>query len=119
MIVTKRIYDPPSHRDGRRILVDRLWPRGIKKEEAVIDEWLKEMAPSDVLRKWFDHDPAKWCEFKQKYKKELRGKGEILERLRREAGQGRVTLLFAAKDLDHNNAVALKEILEGGLQGQP
>jgi len=112
IIRIKRIYDPPSPDDGKRILVDRLWPRGIKKEDAKIDEWLKDIAPSDELRKWFSHDPLKWQEFKAKYKQELKGKTELIERIRKEAKKGTVTLLFAAKDTKHNNACILKEIIE-------
>ena len=85
MILTKRVYDPRSRSDGKRILVDRFLPRGIKKEESAIDDWLKEIAPSDMLRQWFGHDPAKWPEFKQKYNKEPRDKSEIIERFRNEA----------------------------------
>lgn len=111
MISIKRIYDPPAAEDGRRVLVDRLWPRGVAKEAAHIDEWLKEIAPSDELRKWFGHDPARWEEFRRRYREELQGHGELLEGLRKEAGQGSVTLLFAAKDIECNNAVVLKEVL--------
>lgn len=112
MIKLKRIYDPVSPDDGKRILVDRLWPRGIKKDKTVIDEWLKDIAPSDELRKWFSHDPSKWYEFKKRYIKELRSKPELIERLRKEAKREKVTLLFSAKDVEHNNAVVLKEVLE-------
>ena len=112
MIKIKRIYDPVSRDDGRRILVDRLWPRGLKKEEAKIDEWLKEIAPSNELRKWFGHDPAKWQEFRRKYAAELAKNSELVERLRAGAGKGMITLLFAAKDVTHNNAVVLKELIE-------
>ena len=112
MIMIKRIYDPPSQGDGKRILVDRLWPRGIKKVEARIDEWLKDIAPSDNLRKWFAHDPAKWPAFREKFRKELADRKDILERIRKEASRGTVTLLFSAKDTEHNNAVALKEMIE-------
>ncbi len=111
MIKIKRIYDPVSEDDGKRILVDRLWPRGLKKDEAKIDEWLKEIAPSDGLRKWFSHDPSKWQEFKNRYKKELKNKSETTEKLRAEAKKGQVTLLFSAKDVEHNNAVVLKEVI--------
>ncbi len=111
MIRIKRIYDPASPGDGRRILIDRLWPRGLKKEEARFDEWLKDLAPSDELRKWFSHDPAKWSEFQKRYRSELRGKAELLERLRTEARKGTVTLLYSARDEEHNNAVVLKELL--------
>jgi uncharacterized protein YeaO (DUF488 family) len=111
MIGVKRIYDAGSPRDGKRILVDRLWPRGVKKDEAAIDEWLKEVAPSDALRKWFGHDPSKWLEFKKRYKKELGAKHEVVEQLRRQSRHGAVTLLYAAKDNEHNNAVVLKEVI--------
>jgi uncharacterized protein YeaO (DUF488 family) len=111
LIKIKRIYDTVSEDDGKRILVDRLWPRGLKKDEAKIDEWLKEIAPSDGLRKWFSHDPSKWQEFKNRYKKELKSKSEIIEKLRIEAKKGQVTLLFSAKDVEHNNAVVLKEVI--------
>ncbi len=111
MIRIKRIYDPASPGDGRRILIDRLWPRGLKKEEARFDEWLKDLAPSDELRKWFSHDPAKWNEFQKRYRSELRGKAELLERLRTEARKGTVTLLYSARDEEHNNAVVLKELI--------
>jgi uncharacterized protein YeaO (DUF488 family) len=112
MLQIKRIYDPWSRDDGKRILVDRLWARGIKKDEAKIDEWLKDIAPSDKLRKWFAHDPDKWTEFLEKYKKEIKDKREIVYRLRNEAKNGKITLLFSAKDREHNNAVALKEMIE-------
>ena len=106
------MYDPVSPDDGKRILVDRLWPRGMKKEAARIDEWLQDIAPSDALRKWFAHDPGKWAEFRDRYRRELDKKIQPLEHLREEAQQGKVTLLFAAKDTEHNNAVVLKNILE-------
>ena len=113
MIKLKRVYDPYADSDGKRILVDRLWPRGIKKEDARIDHWLKDIAPSDELRKWFSHDPAKWEEFKKRYRKELEDRQETIRDLRTEARRKTVTLLFAAKDTERNNAVALKEIIEG------
>jgi uncharacterized protein YeaO (DUF488 family) len=107
----KRVYERLSPDDGKRILVDRLWPRGLKKEEAHIYEWLKDIAPSNELRRWFSHDPSKWHEFKDRYKRELQGKKEEIERIRMEAEKGKVTLLFSAKDTEHNNAVVLKEVL--------
>lgn len=112
MIKVKRIYDPVSPDDGKRILVDRLWPRGIKKNEAEINEWLKDIAPSDGLRKWFSHDPNKWQEFKNRYIKELKNNSELIERLKAVAKKEKVTLLFSAKDVEHNNAVVLKEVIE-------
>jgi uncharacterized protein YeaO (DUF488 family) len=112
MVKIKRIYDPVSRDDGRRMLVDRLWPRGLRKEDARIDEWLKEIAPSNELRRWFGHDPAKWQQFRKKYSAELADKSELLEKLRAEARKGMITLLFAAKDVTHNNAVVLKELIE-------
>ena len=112
MIKIKRIYDPASPKDGKRILVDRLWPRGIKKDEAKIDEWLKDIAPSNELRQWFSHDPSKWEEFKKRYKKKLKNKSEMLEMIRVKAKISTITLLFAAKDMGYNNAGVLKEILE-------
>lgn len=112
MIKLKRIYDPPAPDDGRRVLVDRLWPRGIAKDAARLDDWLKEIAPSDELRKWFGHDPAKWEEFRKRYRAELDSHGNLLAELRAAAEKGTVTLLFAAKDEEHNNAVVLKELLD-------
>jgi uncharacterized protein YeaO (DUF488 family) len=111
MIKIKRVYDPPEADDGKRILIDRLWPRGIKKESLEMDEWLKDIAPSDGLRKWFSHDPAKYHEFKKRYVKELEKKKETIERIRDEAKKETVTLLFSAKDVEHNNATILKEVL--------
>ncbi len=113
MIRIRRIYESPtpSEGDGKRILVDRLWPRGLKKEDVVVDEWIKDAAPSNELRKWFGHDPARWQEFKKRYKDELEGKGELVERLRKEAAAGIVTILYSAKDTEHNNAVVLKDLI--------
>lgn len=113
MFKVKRIYEPPEASDGRRVLVDRLWPRGMSKDRARIDEWLKETAPSTELRKWFSHDPSKWAEFKRRYAAELEGKEAILDALRAEARSGTVTLLYGARDEKHNQAVALRELLEG------
>jgi len=108
----KRVYDSPASRDGTRVLVDRLWPRGLRKQSARLDEWLKEIAPSDALRRWFGHEPSRWEDFKQRYFAELDAKpdawGDVLGRAR----NGPVTLLYAARDPDHNNAVALKLYLE-------
>jgi len=112
MIKVKRIYDPPSPGDGKRILVDRLWPRGMKKEEVHIDEWLKEISPSNELRKWYSHDPAKWPEFKRRYRAEIAKETDLLKKIRDEGERRTVTLLFSSKELERNNAVALKEIIE-------
>jgi uncharacterized protein YeaO (DUF488 family) len=112
MIRTRRVYDPPEPGDGTRFLVERLWPRGMKKEELPLDGWLKDAAPSDELRRWFSHDPAKWDEFRRRYDAELEGKPDVLQPLREAARQGNVTLLYSARDTQHNNAVALKEYLE-------
>jgi len=111
-IKTKRIYAKPETGDGARILVDRLWPRGLRKDEAKIDLWLKDIAPSEGLRKWFAHDSKKWNEFKRRYFAELNKKSELLEPLFAHAKTGTTTLLFGAKDEQYNNAVALKEFIE-------
>jgi uncharacterized protein YeaO (DUF488 family) len=113
MIKIKRIYDSSSKEDGYRILVDRLWPRGLTKEKASIDLWLKEIAPSDELRKWFSHDAAKWEEFKKRYEKELAGKQELLgEIMQLEKEKHVVTLLYSTKETERNNAVALQGFLK-------
>jgi len=108
----KRAYDPPSQDDGRRILVDRLWPRGLSKEKAVLDLWMKEIAPSTELRKWYGHEPDKWAEFKRRYFSELDTSPEQVDILARETQRGIVTLLYASKKEKLNNAEALKEYLE-------
>jgi uncharacterized protein YeaO (DUF488 family) len=112
-IAIKRIYDKPEPDDGTRVLIDRLWPRGIKKENAAVDLWLKEVAPSNELRRWFQHDPAKFAEFRQRYETELHlpEQQAALAKLHQLAGQGSLTLLFAAKDSEHNNACVLRDIL--------
>lgn len=112
MIKTKRVYEPPVPSDGARYLVDRLWPRGLKKEELALDDWLKELAPSDELRKWFAHDPRRWPEFCERYFKELETKAELWQPLLEKARVGNLTLIFSARDVEHNNAVALKMFLE-------
>ena len=111
-ILLKRVYEPPSPDDGTRILVERLWPRGVSKEAAAIDLWLKEVAPSPELRKWYAHDPDRWEEFHRRYRAELDDQGEVLDDLRRRLEQGTVTFVFAARDEEHNSAVALKQYLE-------
>jgi uncharacterized protein YeaO (DUF488 family) len=108
----KRAYDSPARGDGVRILVDRLWPRGIAKEKLKLDLWLKDIAPSDTLRRWFSHDPDRWDEFKAHYFDELDANKEAVERIIREAEKRPVTLLFSSKEQELNNAVALKEYLE-------
>lgn len=110
-IHVKRAYDNPEPSDGMRVLIDRLWPRGVKKADAKIDLWLKEIAPSSELRKWFDHDPAKWTEFKKRYFKELDARRDVLHDLLEQAKGKTLTLVFAAHDVEHNNAVALKQYL--------
>ncbi|MCF6148865.1 MAG: DUF488 family protein [Candidatus Kuenenia sp.] len=112
MFVTKRVYEAPDKNDGIRVLVDRLWPRGLKKEEARIDYWMKEVAPSDALRKWFAHKEERWQEFKNRYYEELKGKKELLKQLTDLEKGKKVTLLYAAKDEERNNAQALLEVLE-------
>jgi len=108
----KRAYDPPAGSDGSRLLVDRLWPRGVSKERLRLAAWLKDLAPSNELRRWFDHDPLKWEEFKRRYFRELEACPEEVAALRSRLEQGRVTLVYAASDESCNNAVALKEYLE-------
>lgn len=111
-ITLKRAYDPPAKGDGTRILVDRLWPRGINKERAKIHLWLKEAAPSSELRTWFAHDPGKWRTFKARYFKELDNNPDVVDVLADKARHCDVTLVYAARDTCHNNAVALKSYLE-------
>ncbi len=108
----KRVYDDKSKDDGYRVFIDRLWPRGVSKEDAHFDEWLKELAPSTELRKWFDHKPERFEEFRKRYKKELLDHEEELDKLRNKAKSEKLTLLFAAKDTEMNNAVVIKEVLE-------
>ena len=107
----KRAYEQPDREDGTRILVDRLWPRGLTKEKARVDLWLKDVAPSTELRKWFAHDPGKWEEFRSRYLEELKGNKEQLSLLRQEAAKGTVTLIYGAKDKQHNEAVILQRLL--------
>lgn len=107
----KRVYEEPSRDDGMRILVDRLWPRGLTKEKASIDLWLKEVAPSTELRKWFGHDPDKWKEFQKRYRQELRDNKELVSLLKKKIKKGTVTLVYGAKHEKHNEALVLKEWL--------
>ena len=111
MIRLKRAYDPPKKQDGYRVLVDRVWPRGVRKEDARINRWLKELAPSTDLRKWFGHDPAKWEQFRERYWEQLDRQPEAVDLLRRRSDGKLVTLVYAAKDRQHNNAVALQQYL--------
>ena len=115
-IDVKRAYDPPAKGDGYRVLVDRVWPRGIARNDLRIDDWQKDLAPSANLRKWFGHDPGKWDAFKERYARELEARSGALEELVEKAQAGSVTLVYGAKDTEHNNAVALKENLERRLQ---
>jgi len=110
-IQLKRIYEAGSKEDGYRILVDRLWPRGFTKEKAALDLWLKEIAPSNELRKWFGHDPDKWKEFQKKYRQELKQNKEAVEILKDYIQKGNVTLLYAAKDEEHNEAQVIKDFI--------
>ena len=112
----KRVYDPATEDDGFRILVDRLWPRGLSKEKASVDLWLKDVAPSDQLRRWFAHDPAKWSEFRSRYRRELEEQTAALDEIRRHVKSGTVTLVYSARDENHNNAIALSELLSESQQ---
>lgn len=107
----KRVYEKPSKNDGHRILIDRLWPRGLSKDKAAVDLWLKEIAPSTELRKWFNHDPEKWPQFKERYKAEIKANEEAVQKLKEEIkNHNIVTLLYGAKDEQHNDAVVLLEV---------
>jgi uncharacterized protein YeaO (DUF488 family) len=112
-IKLKRAYDPPGRGDGTRILVDRLWPRGIKKADAAIDRWLRDIAPSAELRRWFGHRPERWPEFRRRYLAELWERPELIEEIRKTTRDGPVTLVYAARNEAHNDAVVLKELLTG------
>ena len=112
-IRVKRAYEKPERADGTRILIDRLWPRGVRKADAKLDRWMKELAPSSALRKWFDHDPARWEEFRRRYAKEARTHVDQLAQLRALARKGPITLVYSARDERHNDAVALRDLLLG------
>jgi uncharacterized protein YeaO (DUF488 family) len=112
MLKLKRVYKKPSNEDGFRILVERLWPRGLTKDRAGVDLWLKEVAPSPELRKWYSHDPAKWEEFRRRYEKELENKKNEIDLLLDMCREGTVTLVYAAQDEEHNSALLLKQHLE-------
>ena len=107
----KRAYEPADKEDGTRVLVDRLWPRGVSKAKAALNQWMKEIAPSNELRKWFGHDPARWDEFRRRYKAELAQKRELVGQLRQLAGRGPLTLVYSAHDEAHTQAVVLRETL--------
>lgn len=113
MIKLKRVYEEPSSKDGVRVLVERLWPRGLTKKRAAVDLWLKDIAPSPELRKWFGHEPARWEQFQKRYRRELREKKEAIRLLKQKAKQGTVTLVYAARDEDHNGALVLKQYFQG------
>jgi uncharacterized protein YeaO (DUF488 family) len=110
----KRAYEPPSRSDGKRVLIDRLWPRGVRKADAKIDAWMKDIAPSTALRKWFGHDPARWSDFQDRYAAEVREHPEQLESLRALAREGLLTLVYAAHDEAHNDAVVLRDLILTG-----
>lgn len=112
MLKTKRVYESSQNSDGTRFLVDRLWPRGVKKEKLKVKAWLKDAAPSPELRKWFAHDPAKWQEFQERYRAELESDPDAWKPILEAAKQGDVTLLYSARDTEHNSAVLLKEFLD-------
>lgn len=113
MFEVKRVYEQPAKSDGLRILVDRLWPRGLTKERAAVAVWMKNLAPTAELRKWFGHEPAKWKEFQARYRKELLENASALQQLRQESRSQVVTLLYGARDEEHNEAIVLKEVLDG------
>jgi uncharacterized protein YeaO (DUF488 family) len=116
MIKLKRAYEPASKDDGLRILVERLWPRGVSKQKAQIDLWLKDLAPSTELRQWYGHDPARWPQFRKRYGAELKGQGDLLALLKYVTQERTATFVYAASDEERNSAVALKELLERGKQ---
>ncbi|HJP84392.1 MAG TPA: DUF488 family protein [Gemmatimonadaceae bacterium] len=116
MVVIKRVYERSLPSDGRRILVDRLWPRGLSKRAAGVDEWLREVAPSTELREWFHHDPKKWPEFRRRYRRELRMHRAAVDRIAKLARRGRVTLVYGAKDEVHNDAVVLAAVLRSKMK---
>lgn len=113
-VVAKRVYAPADRDDGYRVLVDHVWPRGVSRELARLDEWARELAPSGELRKWFDHVPERFAEFRSRYRDELRSQAAKLDELRQRAGRGRVTIVYAARDEQHNNAVVVAELLRDG-----
>ncbi len=112
-IALKRAYEKPARSDGMRVLVDRLWPRGLTKDAAAVELWLKDVAPSTELRKWFGHDPAKWSEFQKRYRRELHENRDAVRQLKQTCRQHKVTLVYGARDEEHNAALVLKNVLEG------
>jgi uncharacterized protein YeaO (DUF488 family) len=116
-IKIKRVYEPPSGDDGYRVMVDRLWPRGVGRDAAAVDAWLPEIAPTADLRRWFGHRPERWEEFRDRYRQELQGAGELVAALRDRAARGPVTLIYGARDPQHNNAVVLRQVLEDAAAG--
>jgi uncharacterized protein YeaO (DUF488 family) len=116
-VMLKRAYEPPRRSDGKRILIDRLWPRGVKKTDAKIDEWMKDVAPTATLRKWFGHDPHRWTEFRARYQAELKRHPAELAHLRTLAAEGPVTLVYSAHDETRNNAVVLRNVLQRNPRG--
>ena len=112
MVSLKRVYEEPAKSDGFRILVERLWPRGLSKEKASVDLWLKDVGPSTELRKWYSHDVEKWPEFKKRYTRELKDKKDLLDEIKQHTQKGNVTFVYAAHDKEHNSALVLKEYLE-------
>jgi uncharacterized protein YeaO (DUF488 family) len=116
MLRVKRVYEPPTRSDGYRVLVDRLWPRGLSKERAAIDEWMKDVAPSARLRQWFGHDPDKWPEFQRRYRRELRTRADDIGHIAKRASRGTVTLVYAARDEAHNDAVVLAAVVRARLR---
>jgi uncharacterized protein YeaO (DUF488 family) len=117
MIKLKRVYAPAEAADGRRFLVDRVWPRGIRKDAARVEAWLKEIGPSNELRTWFGHDPRRWAEFRRRYRRELDAHRDLLAPLLAAARQGDITLVYSARDEDHNQAVVIRDVLEELLSG--
>lgn len=118
MINVKRVYDKPEKTDGTRFLIERLWPRGVRKDSLPIEAWLKEVGPSTELRKWFSHDPAKWGEFRRRYSMELKDNPDAWQPILNAARQGTVTLIYSSHDTEHNNAVALQEFLKRHLSSK-
>ena len=112
----KRAYEPAARSDGYRVLIDRLWPRGVSRDEAHLDEWARELAPSAKLRSWFGHDPARFAEFRRRYRAELAAQKNKLRELRRRANGGTLTLVYGARDTEHNDAVVLAEVLRSGIR---